>query len=72
MPIDSEHGVLGCLNKEDPVPIFGTKKVKDPVCGMEIEPAKAAETSVYQGKAHHFCSAGCKASFDKEPAKYAR
>ena len=54
------------------MPLFGKKKVKDPVCGMEIDPDKAAGTSTYLGKTYYFCSADCKATFDKEPAKHAR
>lgn len=34
---------------------------KDPVCGME----GTAETA-----AGHFCSPGCKSSFDKDPERY--
>lgn len=44
--------------------------VKDPVCGMEIDPATAAGTSEYKGQTYYFCSAGCKKSFDKQPEKY--
>ena len=44
--------------------------VKDPVCGMEIDPATAADTSEYNGQTYYFCSLGCKKSFDKEPEKY--
>lgn len=43
----------------------------DPVCGMTIDPAKAAGRSEYQGKTVHFCSAGCKQRFDADPAKFA-
>lgn len=45
--------------------------VKDPVCGMDVDPAEAAGTSEYQGQTYYFCSSGCKKAFDKEPAKYA-
>lgn len=45
---------------------------KDPVCGMEVEEAKAAATSVYQGQTYYFCSTGCKAAFDRDPEKYLR
>jgi YHS domain-containing protein len=45
--------------------------VKDPVCGMEVDPKKATEKSDYQGKSYFFCSAGCKKAFDNEPEKYA-
>ena len=44
--------------------------VKDPVCGMMIDPKTAAGTSVYQGQTYYFCSAGCKAEFDKSPQKF--
>ncbi len=44
---------------------------KDPVCGMmEVEVAKAAVTSVYQGATYHFCAKACKVTFDKDPVKY--
>ncbi len=45
--------------------------VKDPVCGMHIDPATAAGKSEYKGQTYYFCSPGCKKSFDKEPEKYA-
>ncbi len=45
--------------------------VKDVVCGMTIDEKTAAGTSEYQGKTYYFCSVGCKATFDREPAKYA-
>ena len=45
---------------------------KDPVCGMDVEEKKAGATSVYQGKTYYFCAAGCKATFEKAPAKYVK
>lgn len=44
--------------------------VRDPVCGMDIDPATAAGTSEYNGQTYYFCSPGCKRSFDKDPEKY--
>jgi len=44
--------------------------VKDPVCGMDIDPHTAAGKSEYQGQTYYFCSPGCQKSFDKEPEKY--
>ena len=44
--------------------------VKDPVCGMDIDPATAAGKSEYKGQTYYFCSGGCKKSFDKDPEKY--
>jgi Cu+-exporting ATPase len=43
---------------------------KDPVCGMDVNPAQAAGQSEYQGRTYYFCSPGCKRAFDKEPQKY--
>jgi flavin-dependent dehydrogenase/YHS domain-containing protein len=45
--------------------------VKDPVCGMNVDESKAITTAVYRGQTYHFCSQGCKATFDKGPEKYA-
>ncbi len=45
-------------------------QVKDPVCGMDIDPATAVGRSEYKGQTYYFCSPGCKRSFDKDPEKY--
>ena len=44
--------------------------VKDPVCGMDIDPNTAAAKSEYQGQVYYFCSPACKQAFDKEAEKY--
>jgi Cu+-exporting ATPase len=44
--------------------------VKDPVCGMTVDPAKTAHHAEHAGHAYHFCSAGCRTKFIAEPAKY--
>jgi YHS domain-containing protein len=44
---------------------------RDPVCGMTVDEKKAAATTVHGGKTYHFCSRGCKATFEKAPEKYA-
>ena len=46
--------------------------IKDPVCGMEVDPKTAAGKSEYRGQTYFFCSNGCKKAFDKEPEKYAK
>jgi Cu2+-exporting ATPase len=45
--------------------------VKDPVCGMEIEPATAYGKTEYEGKTFYFCSKHCSDEFNKNPEKYA-
>jgi Cu+-exporting ATPase len=44
--------------------------VKDVVCGMEIDPNKAAARMEYQGKTYYFCSSACHDKFMAEPEKY--
>jgi P-type Cu+ transporter len=65
---------MGLLDKvlgRTPATTTATTKVTDPVCGMVIDPAKAAGTSTYQGKTVHFCSAGCKQRFEASPQQFA-
>ena len=45
---------------------------KDVVCGMQVDPAKAAGSSEYQGKTYYFCSKPCKAKFDANPGQFVR
>ncbi len=45
-------------------------KVRDPVCGMTVDPAKAAGSSEYRGGTYFFCSAGCKRRFESKPDQY--
>ena len=44
--------------------------VKDPVCGMTVDPAKTPHHAVHQHHDYHFCSAGCLAKFEADPAHY--
>ena len=45
---------------------------KDVVCGMQVDQAKAAGGSEYNGTTFYFCSKGCKTKFDANPAQYAK
>ena len=38
---------------------------RDPVCGMNVEPAKAAATRRLVGKTYYFCARGCAERFDR-------
>lgn len=44
--------------------------VKDPVCGMSVDPATAKHHAVHEGHDHYFCSAGCRTKFVVNPQKY--
>src|SRR6266700_1898733 len=53
------------------LPIFASaRREKDPVCGMSVEPAKAAGKVQHGGKTYYFCSAQCVERFSKEPEKF--
>ena len=44
--------------------------VKDPVCGMEVDPAKTPYKTVYKGTIYYFCCIRCKKEFEKNPEYY--
>lgn len=46
-----------------------TAAAKDPVCGMTVKPDTAHRT-LHEGRDVLFCSAGCKAKFEADPARY--
>jgi len=43
---------------------------KDPVCGMEVDPAISKLTAEHEGKTYHFCGPGCRNAFQGDPARY--
>jgi len=45
---------------------------RDVVCGMQVDPEKAAGTSKFEGTTYYFCSKGCKAKFDANPQQYVK
>ena len=46
------------------------KGYMDPVCGIKLSPAKAAEISNYKGTQIYFCATSCKKAFDADPKKF--
>jgi Cu+-exporting ATPase len=42
----------------------------DPVCGMRLDPATAAERRDTRTDSYFFCSAQCAAGFDADPDHY--
>lgn len=45
-------------------------QVKDPVCGMTVDPAATPHHAEHDGQGYHFCSAGCRAKFVASPESY--
>lgn len=44
--------------------------VRDPVCGMSVDPAAGKPTAEHGGRLFHFCSEGCRTKFVAGPEKY--
>lgn len=51
-------------------PAASAQTVKDPVCGMDVDPATAKHKTEHAGSTYYFCSASCRTKFEAEPAKY--
>jgi len=68
LPAGTSRGVEPVVEagSTEPVP----RPSGDPVCGMAVDPASAEYRSATGGVTYYFCSAGCKASFEKEPDTY--
>jgi P-type Cu+ transporter len=43
---------------------------RDPVCGMNVNPASAKHLHEHNGQKYYFCCAGCAEKFKIDPAKY--
>jgi Cu+-exporting ATPase len=54
---------LGCAKK-------APQTVKDLVCNMDVNPAKAKWSHEHNGKTYYFCSQDCSEKFKAEPEKY--
>ena len=47
-----------------------TATVKDPVCGMDVDPTSSKYASEYRGQTYAFCSLMCKKAFEDAPLRY--
>ncbi len=47
-----------------------TARYRDPVCGMEVAPERAAARQDYAGTTYFFCSTHCAAKFRSDPQRY--
>ena len=51
-------------------PIDATDNVKDPVCGMTVDPATSPHHAEFEGAQYHFCGASCRTKFVADPPRY--
>ncbi len=69
----SHHGqapaAKGCCggHKHAAAPAPGS--VKDPVCGMDVDPHTAQHRADHGGRTYYFCSAGCRTKFIADPQR---
>ena len=62
-------GAHSCCSSPPATAAEGVPALKDPVCGMTVT-AQSPHVLQHEGKPIYFCSAGCKAKFAANPAKY--
>lgn len=60
----AEHSCCSHSSSEKPL------TEKDPVCGMNVDPATAGYRSDQEGRTYYFCSDGCRTMFEADPGKY--
>src|SRR5579863_1539702 len=56
------------MTASNPIPTPSLER--DPVCGMNVNPATAKHSLVYEGKNYYFCCASCAEKFKTDPKKY--
>ncbi|MCB1692124.1 MAG: YHS domain-containing protein, partial [Pseudomonadales bacterium] len=59
----SNHHDHGAVNAD-------AGSVRDPVCGMRVDPRLSDHRLVHEGTTYYFCSAGCLGKFRQDPGKY--
>jgi Cu+-exporting ATPase len=64
---EHQHAHHGHADHDAPA---GAATVKDPVCGMTVDPATTPHHAEHAGTTWHFCSAGCRGKFVADPARY--
>lgn len=63
-PLTPEHDEHTASDTEKP------SMVKDPVCGMDVNPAATQHHTQNEGQEYHFCSERCVEKFKADPQKY--
>jgi len=63
-------GGIEMLRAHSRKPEAAATLVRDPVCGMSVDPATASERADFGGSTYYFCSPGCRTKFERDPARY--
>ena len=68
--VDPNRKALPVLNVIAADPTTPGSTARDPVCGMNVDPATAAGSADHGGQTYYFCSRGCVEKFRANPARY--
>src|SRR5512132_2376378 len=60
----------GPAEHHHPAPDDATTRLKDPVCGMAVDPHTMPHRATHGGQTFYFCSAGCRQKFEADPLRY--
>jgi YHS domain-containing protein/uncharacterized membrane protein YraQ (UPF0718 family) len=63
-------GGIEMLREHARRPQAGAQLLRDPVCGMSVDPATATQQADFGGETYYFCSAGCRSAFESDPTRY--
>jgi len=70
-PPKEQSGALVTLGvKNAKLATVSSTKVKDPVCGMDVDPATAKHRFEHAGQTYYFCCGGCLEKFRSDPERY--
>ena len=64
----SHHAAGGCCSHATVAP--DNSMVKDPVCGMSVDPETSRHRHELDGTTYHFCSDRCRSRFAQDPGKF--
>ncbi|MBO6716672.1 MAG: heavy metal translocating P-type ATPase [Rhizobiaceae bacterium] len=64
------HAAGSCCSHDHAAGAKGEAVVRDPVCGMTVDPSAGKPTAEHDGHTYHFCSESCRTKFSKAPQDY--
>jgi len=72
IPSPREKNQVACDHEHSAdVPAANTSELlKDPVCGMDVDPHKTPHRATHESRSYYFCSAGCRTKFVANPGQY--
>jgi Cu+-exporting ATPase len=58
------------MNSRDDSAATAHQPAIDPVCGMTVDPQRAAGSFEFSGRTYYFCALGCREKFKSDPEQY--